>query len=79
MSLRTAALTFFCSASEPSCATRTSALRARALSGIGYVRLPGRAKDLLLSFAPLRAQRLGHAPTTAVSARSHGRKDGRTG
>ena len=47
---RTAALTFFCSAGVPCCATRASALRAWALSGIGYLRLPGRANDFLFSF-----------------------------
>jgi hypothetical protein len=46
----TAALTFFCSSLVPCWATRASALRAWALSGIGYLRLPGRANDFLLSF-----------------------------
>ena len=47
--LFTAALTFFCSAGEPCCATRANAFRACALSGIGYFRLPGRANDDLLN------------------------------
>ena len=47
---RTAAVTFFCSAGVPCCATRASALRAWALSGIGYLRLPGSANVFLLSF-----------------------------
>ena len=46
----TAALTFFCSAGVPFWATRARALRACALSGIGYLRFPGSANDFLLSF-----------------------------
>ena len=46
----TAAFTFFCCAGVPVCATRASAFRACALSGIGYLRLPGRANCFLLSF-----------------------------
>src|SRR6478736_2646852 len=48
--LCTAALTFFCSALVPCCATRARALRACALSGIGYLRLPGSANDVRDSF-----------------------------
>jgi hypothetical protein len=46
----TAARTFFCSAGVPFWATRASALRACALSGIGYLRFPGNANNFLLSF-----------------------------
>jgi hypothetical protein len=46
----TASLTVRCSAEVPCWATRASALRACALSGIGYLRFPGNANDFLLSF-----------------------------
>ena len=46
----TAAFTFFCSAGVPFWATRARALRAWALLGIGYFRLPGSANDFELSF-----------------------------
>src|SRR4051794_18305625 len=46
----TADLTFFCSALVPFWATRAKALRACALSGIGYLRFPGRANDFLPNF-----------------------------
>src|SRR6478735_8131987 len=46
----TAALTFRFSSLLPNWATLASALRAWALSGIGYLRLPGSANEDLLSF-----------------------------
>src|ERR1035437_3537032 len=46
----TAAFTFFCSAGVPYWATLARAFRACALSGIGYLRLPGRANSFLLNF-----------------------------
>src|SRR5450759_2249350 len=48
--LFTAAFTFFCSAGVPYWATLARAFRACALSGIGYLRLPGRANSFLLNF-----------------------------
>ena len=49
----TAALTFFCSALVPCCATRASALRACALSGIGYLRLARQGERLLAQLLPV--------------------------
>src|SRR5699024_8812267 len=72
---RTAARTRFFSAGDPCWLTLDNALRAWALSWIGYLRLPGRAKDFFDSLFRLPAFELSVTPTAASTARQSNAAD----